>query len=91
MLKSLKLQVVALDTVQAWPQDRSGRSPTLEQGPKGTLGPQGAKIARLPWLRPPRAPKGPVKGGPGPHSQPGRSWSPQGAQRPLGAKIARVP
>ena len=44
---------VTTDTVEAWPQDRCRRSPTLEQGPKGALGPWGAKIARVPWPGPP--------------------------------------
>ena len=30
----------------AWPQDRAGRSATLEQDPMGALGPQGAKVTR---------------------------------------------
>ena len=67
----------SVGTARAWPQDRSGRSLTLEQGSKGALGPQGDKIARVPWPSAPRAPKGPVKEAPGSYRQSGRSWGPR--------------
>ena len=51
-VSSPKINEISICTVQAWPQDRSGRSPTLEQGPMGALGAQGAKIARVPWADP---------------------------------------
>ena len=64
--------------MQALPQEHSGRSPTLEQGPMGPWGPKGAKVTRVPWPRAPGPLKALWKGAQGPTGTLGDLGAPEG-------------